>query len=49
MSKEKKCSCKGDNEDCPICEGTGIVLYHEDDEILISLAGEKESELEDDE
>lgn len=29
MSKTKLCKCKGDNPNCPICEGTGIVLFDE--------------------
>lgn len=51
MSKEIKCICKGDNENCPICEGTGIVLYDENtDNLLIDTDLKRyESELEEDE
>lgn len=47
----KKCSCKGENENCPICEGTGIILYDEEnDDLLINSDIKKyESELEEDE
>lgn len=47
----KTCKCKGKNEDCPICEGTGIILYDENfDDASIALGDKKwDSELEEDE
>lgn len=49
--KDKVCHCKGRDEDCPICEGTGIVLFDENiDNLLInSDLKNYESELEEDE
>lgn len=51
IKKEKQCPCKGQNEDCPICEGTGIILFDENTDNALELLEDKkfDSELEEDE
>lgn len=29
MKKNKICYCKGEDINCPICKGTGIIIYDE--------------------
>lgn len=49
--KEKQCKCKGQDENCPICEGTGIVLFDEKMDDALEIMGDKkfDSDLEEDE
>lgn len=39
MKKDKICACKGKDDTCSICKGTGIILYDEDYDNIHDLFG----------